>query len=684
MLPYAPWIVWSLPLIIAFTHPLTEKISHKLMSFLAVAAGFTSAIFAASMIPDVINGYALLGETAVKIPFDWILTRWIPVDGLEVTVGVLVDPLSVFMANVVAWISSLILLYSVEYMHEDPSITRYWMLMNLFIGFMELLVLGDSLLTMFFGWEGVGFASYALIGFWYHDDKKYWIGPYPPSHAGMKAFITTRIGDVGLMSAMLIIFMYSGTLNFMELASSGNWALHMARDGILGIVFLLMLLGPIGKSAQFPLHEWLPEAMAGPTTVSALIHAATMVKAGVYFLGRFTLVLYSVLHVLGGIEVVSQAIEEFYMAVLFVGAFTAFLAASQGLVADQIKKVLAYSTVSQLGYMFAAFGLTGLLMHHEEVFAEAYMTGLYHLLSHALFKALLFLSAGAIGHAIESYMLKDMGGLKKYMPKTFLVMLIGALGLSGIPPFNGFWSKDSILHVAFVEGYTLAYLVLAITAILTVFYTFRMIGLAFFGSESSHIKHLMEEGHKPHDPGLYMMIPLYLLALGTIISGFILPGVGSFFSPSFESLGISIEILHEVTLFNYGAFFITTLTSPLMIATILILAVGVTPAYYIYIQNKYSPEALVGEGILRKIWIFLYNRWYINAFYYKVFVDGTQALANVVFRIIECNGGGNALKNAYMSLSNVVRKIQTGYLRINMSYVGLSVLFIFLLFMLLG
>ena len=683
MLPYAPWIVWALPIIIAFTHPITERISHRLRDFIAVAAGFISAIFAASMIPDIIAGSIYLDGVYHDIPFDWILARWIPVDGIEVTVGVIVDSLSVFMANVVAWISSFILLYSVEYMHGDRGITRYWMLMNLFVGFMELLVLGDSLITMFFGWEGVGFASYTLIGYWYTDEKKYWIGPYSPSHAGMKAFITTRIGDVGLMTAMLIIFIYSGTFNLIELANNIGWAVNLARDGLLTVTLLLMLLGPIGKSAQFPLHEWLPEAMAGPTTVSALIHAATMVKAGVYFLARFTLVLYNVAHMADGLGPLLNSIQEFYIAVTFIGAFTAFLAASQGMVADQIKKVLAYSTVSQLGYMFTAFGVTGLLIHRQEAFAEAYMTGLYHLLSHALFKALLFLSAGAIGHAIESYMLKDMGGLRKYMPKTYLLMLIGAFGLSGIPPFNGFWSKDAILHVAFSEGYIIVYIVLAATAIITVFYTFRMIGLAFFGEESEHVKHLIHEGRKPHDPGIYMLASLYFLAGGTILSGFLIPNIGLFFSRDFEYLGISMEILSEIPAFTMN-FFTTTLLSPLFIVAIGIIVVGLYPSYRIYIKNVVSPVEVVGEGLLKKIWIFLYNRWYINTAYYKIFVDGTQWIADSIFSYIECNGGGDLLKNLYISLSNVVRRVQTGYLRVNMGYMGLAIVFIILYYLVMG
>ncbi len=675
MLPYAPWVVWIFPLVMAFTHFIWERISTKLRDFMAVSTGFVSAIFAASMIPDVLNGYTYVDGVRYEIPFDWVAIKWIPTPGIVINVGVIVDPLSVFMANIVAWISSFIFLYSVEYLHGDRGITRYWMLVNFFIGAMELLVMADNLLMMFFGWEGVGLASYALIGYWYEDRKEYWIDEYPPSHCGMKAFITTRIGDVGLLISIVIIFLYAGTLNYVDLATSAGWIASMAKQGILLFTLILLFLGPIGKSAQFPLHVWLPEAMAGPTTVSALIHAATMVKAGVYLIARLDLVLYSANIVSGGVAF--EYLKEFFLVVAWIGAFTAFLAASMGMVANQIKKVLAYSTVSQLGYMFAALGAAGLLMEHAEAFVDAFMAGISHLFSHAVFKALLFLSAGAIGHAIESYMLKDMGGLKKYMPKTFLVMLVGALSLSGVPPFNGFWSKDSILHGLMSEGLYSLYLVLAVTAVITVFYTFRMIGLAFYGEESSHVKHLVEEGHKPHDPGLYMMVPLWILAFGSILSGFLIPSVSNMFSPAFEALGIEHEVLKEVYLFSLDKFVFKTIASISMPIAIGIIVVGLAPAYYGFITYKYDVRGLVDRSpILRALWTFLFNRWYINAFYYRVFVDGVLSVSNGVFNYLEANGAGAAFKDGYTVLSNVVRRIQTGVLRMNMAYIIIGILLI--------
>ncbi len=674
-------LIWMAPFIIVFLLPLANKIGDRVRDAVAVSGGLISALASLTLGVDAMDGVISFGGSSLKIPYDLVMLKWIPIDGYNITFGVLLDPLSLFMANVVSLIGSLILIYSVEYMHGDKSILRYWILMNIFIGSMQLLVLGDSFLTLFFGWEGVGFASYGLIGYYYKDEKKYWIGPYPPTHAGMKAFITTRIGDVGLLTAIAIIFISSGTLNFMELSNNPEWAMVMAREGVLAVTLLLALLGPIGKSAQFPLHEWLPEAMAGPTTVSALIHAATMVKAGVYFLGRITGILYNVYWGLEeiGINIWSE-LQTFYIIVAFVGAFTAFLAASQGMVSDQIKKVLAYSTVSQLGYMFAAFGIAGLLIEHPEAFVDAYLTGVFHLSSHAIFKALLFLGAGAVGHAVESYLFKDMGGLRKYMPVTFSLMMVGALSLAGVPPFNGFWSKDAILHAAYAEGPFWVYLLLALSAILTAFYTFRMIGLAFYGEESENVKHLIEHGHPPHDPGPLMKIPLYILAAGSIVSGLLLPFLAGYFKPLFKFLHIEDLVFKEVVLFKFPDFLIKTVLSPLFGVAMVLVAIGLIPSYYIYMVGRTDLLKLV-DGPLKPLWTFLYNRWYINALYYKVFVDGTRALSSFIFNFIETNGGGEATKYLYTEFSEQVRKLQTGLLRINMSYLLMMFILITIFFM---
>jgi len=678
MISYAPWLIWIIPFIAAFTHPITEKISHKLRDIIAVGAVFISAILSASMIPDVFNGVVVINGVKHSIPYDWIFENWLPLPWGSLSVGVLIDPLSVFMANIVAWIGFLIMVYSIEYMHGDESITRYWMLMNIFIGSMELLVLADSFLPMFFGWEGVGFASYALIGYYYKDEKKYWIGPYPPSHAGMKAFVVTRIGDIGLLISIIVIYLYSGTLNFMELSSNFTWIVSLARDGLLAITLILMFLGPIGKSAQFPLHIWLPEAMAGPTTVSALIHAATMVKAGVYLVARVTPILYLAYHHVG--ELIAPSLHIFFLTVAWIGAFTAFLAATMGMVADQIKKVLAYSTISQLGYMISVIGAAGLCMEEEHLFLESYLAGISHIYSHAVFKALLFLSAGSVGHAIGSYLLKDAGGLKKYLPKTYAVMLVGLLALSGVPPFNGFFSKDSILHALYAEGRLGLFILLTITAILTVFYSFRLLGLTFFGEYPHEHQHSGHHHNHLHDPGPFMMIPLYILAFGSLIGGFLLSSLHEFFlNPMSKYLGIHV---HPV---DIGTFIIHTFASPFIALTAIIIIIGLYPSYGMYIKRTIDYKKLVSESnVLSKLWRFLYERWYINTIYYKIFVDGLMLLAEGIFAFIECNGAGDLIKGLYIKLSNTFRPIQTGYLRVNIIYIILGLLLLILLTLIIG
>ena len=643
---------------------------------MAVLAVFLSAIFAASMIPDVLRGYAIINGVKMELPIDLKIENWIPIPKGAIEVGVLVDPLSVFMANIVGWISFLIMVYSIEYMHGDESITRYWMLMNFFVGSMQLLVIADNLLVMFFGWEGVGFASYALIGYYYKDEEKYWIGPYPPSHCGMKAFVVTRAGDIGLLAAIVIIYLYSGTLNFTALSSDVSWMASLAKNGLLAITLILLFLGPIGKSAQFPLHIWLPEAMAGPTTVSALIHAATMVKAGVYLIARIIPILYIGYSALG--ELVHHDLIIFFLVVAWIGGFTAFLAASMGMVADQIKKVLAYSTISQLGYMISILGVSGLLMEESHLFVESYMAGILHLYSHAFFKALLFLSAGCVGHAIGSYLLKDAGGLKKYLPKTYFVMLIGLLALSGVPPFNGFFSKDSILHSLYVSKEYPLMILLAITAILTVFYSFRLLGLTFFGELK--VKHHSEHHEHLHDPGPYMMYPLYILSIMTIIGVVFMPFLHELFHPLFHGvLKLEVESIH------LPEFIATTFLSPLILLTVVIIILGLYPSYLLYITYKIDYKSLTERfTLLRVLWKFLYERWFINTLYYKIFVNGFLFISRGIFKYIECNGSGSFLKSVYTDFSDAVRRIQTGYFRVNIIYVLIGFLILIIITLMLG
>src|SRR5215218_10314482 len=394
------WMVWILPFAGAAIIAGVAKAGHRARDYTAVAFALASSISAATLIPT-----ALAGEE-IHSQMPWI-------SSLGLNAGVLADPLSIVMANLVAWISFLIMVYSTGYMHGDRDLTRYWFFMLFFIGSMQLIVMSDNLLMLFFGWEGVGLASYALIGFWYYDRKKDFVGREghiaggipmwaSPTHAGMKAFLMTRAGDVMMLAGMFLIFVYSGTFGFTELLEDTAWATTMANQNLLVPAAILLFGGAIGKSAQFPLNEWLLEAMTGPTAVSALIHAATMVKAGVFLVARIGPLFFALA------SVGAFSVENFFEVVAWVGAITSFLLATQALVNPEIKKVLAYSTGSQIGYMMMGLGIAGLSVN----FVDGYTAGFFMLISHAMFKASLFMGAGAILHGVGSRFMNDMGGLR--------------------------------------------------------------------------------------------------------------------------------------------------------------------------------------------------------------------------------------------------------------------------------
>src|SRR5919106_708761 len=473
------WLVWLLPFVGAAIIAAVARAGHSARDYTAVGFALASAISAATLMPLALEG----AEVHSQIP--WI-------SSLSLEAGVLADPLTIVMANLVAWISFLIIVYSTGYMHGDKDLTRYWFFMLFFIGSMQLIVLSDNLLMVFFGWEGVGLASYALIGFWYYDRKKDFVGVQghiaggipmwtSPTHAGMKAFLMTRAGDVMMLAGMFLIFAYAGTFGFKELAADPAWATAMSQQNLLVPAAILLFGGAVGKSAQFPLNEWLLEAMTGPTAVSALIHAATMVKAGVFLVARIGPLFFAL---------AAFGMTQFFEVVAWVGAITAFLLASQALVNPEIKKVLAYSTGSQIGYMMMGLGIAGL----STQFVDGYTAGFFHLMSHALFKASLFMGAGALLHGAGSRFMNDMGGLKGHMKKTYVFMLLASLSLAGAPLFtSGFWSKDAIFASVLESGYTFStplFMIAVVVAVMTAFYTFRMIGMAFFGKKSRHIEEM--------------------------------------------------------------------------------------------------------------------------------------------------------------------------------------------------
>ncbi len=419
----------------------------------------------------------------VVVLFSWLSTFTGTASALNVHVAYQIDQLSILMTLIVTGVGFLIHVYSIGYMQSDRGFWRFFSYMNLFIFAMLNLVLADNFLLMFLGWEGVGLCSYLLIGFWY--EKKI------TGDAAKKAFVVNRIGDLGFILAMLMIFSTFGSLNFSSVFSGAS--LMMVGNTTILWITLLLFVGAIGKSAQIPLYVWLPDAMAGPTPVSALIHAATMVTAGVYMVARC-----SILFALAPVTMEVVAI---------IGAVTAVFAATIGLVQNDIKKVLAYSTISQLGYMFLAMGVA------------AFSAGIFHLMTHAFFKALLFLGSGAVIHAMHDEQdIQKMGGLKEYLPVTYRTFLIGAIAIAGIPPFAGFFSKDEILWKAFSseQGSWILWLLGAVGVTMTAFYMFRLVILTFEGNKRFDYHHL-----HPHEASKTMTVPLIILAVLSVIGGFI-------------------------------------------------------------------------------------------------------------------------------------------------------------------
>jgi len=697
-----PWLSWMIPVVGAVLMPVLGKIDHKLRDYGAVFFAALASISAASMIPALLSGHTL-GD--IKL-----LTWFTFPGGAPLEIGVLVDPLSIIICNVVAFISFLIVVYSVGYMHGDPNLDRFWFFFLFFVGNMLLLVLSDNLLQTLIGWEGVGLCSYGLIGYYYRDAKERWLGGppptkmFPPSHCGMKAFVVTGIGDVFIIASIFIIYYFAGTLNYHELINTApEWLAQMgAVKGLIPLTALFFLGGPIGKSAQFPLHEWLPEAMAGPTSVSALIHAATMVKAGVYLVARMSPVFYIGTYVLH-----LPAAKVYFTAIALVGAFTCFLAASQALVSVELKKILAYSTVSQIGYMMLGLGLSGF---SEEAYIAGLTAGVFHLASHALFKGALFLCAGSVIHAVESIYTFNMGGLKKHMPKTYLLMGLATLSLSGIPPFSGFWSKDAVFLSALVAGTPLAMVLLAVgvvSAAMTFAYSIRYISRTFLHEESEFIHELESHGHHVHEAPSIMWAPIaVLVALFCVIgllglAGLVSPGL----SPEIfieEQMHHALEHIlpHEVAEHLHVPHISGSTKLVGAALSAVALAVGGYLGYNFYWTRSWDSWEWVQASEARKtIHRFLWNRWYMNPAFYLVFVDGlitlskgiygvfesgvmiplsdvvaktSESVSEVMYQVLEVGGVFGVLNQGIPSTVigayNRVKKVQTGILSVNLMY----------------
>ena len=522
-----------------------------LVSILASAAAFLFSLF------------TFLGYLRGRGSYTFV--NWLQLGGISLNFGVLVDPLTCTMLLVVTCVGTLIQIYSVGYMHDDPRFSRFFAYLSLFTASMLGLVLADNLLMLFIFWEGVGLCSYLLISFWFERESA--------AKAGMKAFITTRIGDIGLLVGILILFSTTHTFNFSSLQyASGNYTLFT-------IAAFLIFSGAVGKSAQFPLHVWLPDAMEGPTPVSALIHAATMVAAGVYLIGR-TFWLFS-----------AHPFSLIWVA--YIGAITALFAASIATVNNDIKRILAYSTISQLGLMMMGLGMGG------------YSAGIFHLVTHAFFKALLFLCAGSVIHAIHTQDIQKMGGLLSKLKVTGVTFIIGSLAIAGVPPFSGFWSKDEILSEALNSGHPLLFGIGLLTSLLTAFYIFRLIFLVLFGKTRTELH--------PHESPKVMIIPLIVLALFSASIGFI----GSpFMHFAFQRF---IHPEAHTTFSLQPSYFVLALST-----IVALLGIGIAYSFYI-LDYKVLPASL--RARFSPLYKIIYNKYYIDEIYDFVFIKPCLALS---------------------------------------------------------
>jgi NADH-quinone oxidoreductase subunit L len=672
------WMVWILPFVGAALIPAIAKVGNRLSNYAAVGFALASAIFAATLIPLGIEG----GQVHSQI-------NWIPI--LNIHAGILADSLSIFMTNIVAWISVLIFIYSVGYMHGDKDLTRYWFFMLFFIGSMQLIVFSDNLLMLFFGWEGVGLASFALIGFWYHDRKRDFVGTpghyaggiqmwASPSHAGLKAFLMTKAGDIMILSGMFLIFAYAGTFGFTELIQDQSWATEMANNNLLVPAAVLIFGGAIGKSAQFPLNEWLLEAMTGPTPVSALIHAATMVKAGVFLVARIGPLFFAVS---------ALNSSQFFEVVAWIGGITAFLLATQALVNPEIKKVLAYSTGSQIGLMMMGLGIAGL----STSFVDGYTAGLFHLMSHAMFKASLFMGAGAVLHAVGSRFMTDMGGLRSKMKKTFIFMMMAGLSLAAAPFItSGFWSKDAILASVLESGYQYSWALFAIAlmvSFMTAFYTFRMLGMTFFGYRSKFIQET-ESSHYVHEVGAVMWVPFAILAIASIAIGLIGFGFEHQLHEMFSaylanSFGIqsTVSVEQEIQSKGGSEFLSFVGLNPVaVIASFSAFALGAILGGLVYMKRVINPEIVSRSIISRAVWKFFFNRWYLNTALYWGAVIGPLAIYRIVWRYFEStiiDGINPGLQGTMTYFSRVIKAGQTGIAQTYLFVFAAGVLIIIML-----
>ncbi len=580
--------------------------------WVAMPAVFGSWILSLLVLLDMDNNQEALSQR---------LFTWIPSGDFNVTVSLYADQLTAIMLMVVTTVGLLVHVYSVGYMHGDPGFYRFFSYLPLFVFSMLMLVLADNLLVLFVFWEAVGLCSYLLIGYYFRRRSA--------GNAARKAFIVNRVGDLGFGLGIMLAFWTFGTISFYGEEGIFERAFNHEALGIAGgtmtLMGILLFIGACGKSAQFPLHVWLPDAMEGPTPVSALIHAATMVTAGIYMCARtYTIFISS---------------ETAMLFVTVIGAFTAFMAATIALTQNDIKRVVAYSTLSQLGYMAAAIG-TG-----------AWVAAIFHLMTHAFFKGLLFLGCGSVIHGMhEEQDIQKMGGLRKYMPLTFWTFLIGSLANAGVMPLAGFWSKDEIIVGAWISDSALGKLtavVLLAAAFLTALYMFRLVFLVFFGKERFDTSHL-----HPHESGKWMAIPLVLLAIPSVVVGFVgFPPEAGWFHDFLHHSFEHVEV-HHVSLAMTWTFGI--------ISTVAALG-GIAAAYLTYHKGTISAEALAAR--FPAAYQFLFNKWYFDELYGKIFVQPLQRFSVFLWRVVDVgviDAAVNGVATGISATSQRLRHVQTG------------------------
>ena len=615
------WLIFLLPLfsfaiISLFLRPFLNH-KPKLGGYITIASLLGSLGLSVWALIEVM---AAPGHSLLVPDINWVIIE----GGITIHLGLIVDSLTVVMLIVVTVVSLMVQIYSQGYMHGDPGYHRYFAFMSLFTASMLGLVLADNLLFVYVFWEMVGLCSYLLIGFWFHRPAV--------ADAAKKAFIVTRLGDFGFLAAILLLYFNTGTFDIGQLHSlaiTGALAGTTLTWAAIGI-----FAGAVGKSAQFPLHTWLPDAMEGPTPVSALIHAATMVAAGVFLVARtFPLFSHSV---------------EAVTTVAIIGGFTAIFAASMGLVMTDIKRVLAYSTISQLGYMMLGLGAGGIAI------------GIFHLFNHAFFKALLFLGAGSVNHATGTFDMREMGGLRKFMPWTYATFLIAALSISGIWPLAGFWSKDEILASALQNQPILFYLAM-ITVFMTAFYMFRVVFMTFGGEYRGG----GAEAHgKPHESPSVMVMPMVVLAILAVVSGFwnVTGQFGAFMGHG------------ETHSFAEGFFGILTHSLPWL--SLILAGLGILFAYAMYSAKWLSAERI--GGLFKPLYTLFYRKYWFDELYERVFVG--KVLVGGFFAGLQgfdtygVDGAVNGVASGAIATGRAIRRAHTGQLQLYGLFIGIGIL----------